>query len=303
MIQSMTGYGKAEINLENTNFTIEVKSLNSKQIDATVKMSSRYRDKELEIRKLLSEKLQRGKIELSIWREKSESLSNYNINTAVVKDYHKQILKLQEELKLKSSIWSASFYELGVNNADIIPTLLKMPDALVKGFEEMNENEWDEIQKGIHVAIDNVLDFRLNEGKKLEEDITSRVNTLVSLLAEVAPFAKARIEKVKKSLADKLAEIDIKNIDENRFEQEVIYYLEKQDITEEQVRLDAHLNYFIETMKLGSPNGKKLAFIGQEIGREINTIGSKSSDAEMQKIVVKMKDELEKIKEQLLNIL
>lgn len=300
----MTGYGKAEINLVNTNFTIEVKSLNSKQIDATVKMSSIYRDKEIRIRKLLSEKLQRGKIELSIWREKSESSSNYNINTAVVKDYHKQILKLQAELNLKSSLWSIfRYYELGLKTADIIPTLLKMPDALVKEFEEVDENEWDEIQKGIDVAIENLLDFRLDEGKKLEDDITSRVNTLAKLLVELAPFAKERIEKVKKSLADKLAEIDSKNIDEARFEQELIYYLEKQDITEEQVRLDTHLNYFIETMKFDSPNGKKLGFISQEIGREINTIGSKSSDAEMQKIVVKMKDELEKIKEQLLNIL
>ena len=299
----MTGYGKAEINLENANFTIELKSLNSKQIDASVKMSSAYRDKEIGIRKLLSEKLQRGKIELSIWREKSESTSSYTLNTAVIKDYHEQILKLQEELNLKSSIWSTSFYELGLNKSDIIPTLLKMPDALVKGQEKVDENEWDEIQKGIDIAIANILQFRLDEGEKLEEDITSRINKLAELLSEIAPFAKGRIDKVKQSLADKLAEIDTKNIDENRFEQELIYYLEKQDITEEQVRLAAHLNYFNETMKTQSPNGKKLGFIAQEMGREINTIGSKSSDADMQKIVVQMKDELEKIKEQLLNIL
>ena len=303
MIQSMTGYGKAELNLTNANFTIEVKSLNSKQIDASVKMSSVYRDKEIGLRKLLSEKLQRGKIELSIWKEKSESSSNYNINTVVVKDYHKQILKLQEELNLKSSIWSTSFYELGLNKSDIIPTLLKMPDALVKGQEKVDENEWDEIQKGIDIAIANILQFRLDEGEKLEEDITSRNNKLSELLSEIAPFAKGRIDKVKQNLADKLEELDTKNIDENRFEQELIYYLEKQDITEEQVRLAAHLNYFNETMKTQSPNGKKLGFIAQEMGREINTIGSKSSDADMQKIVVQMKDELEKIKEQLLNIL
>ena len=299
----MTGYGKAELNLPNANFTIEVKSLNSKQIDANVKMSSIYRDKEIGLRKLLSKKLQRGKIELSIWREKSESTSSYTLNTAVIKDYHEQILKLQEELNLKSTIWSTSFYELGLNKSDIIPTLLKMPDALVKGLEEVDENEWDEIQKGVNTAIDNLLQFRLYEGKKLEEDIQSRINKLIDLLSEILPFAKERIEKVKKSLSEKLTEIDTKNIDENRFEQELIYYLEKQDITEEQVRLSAHLEYFLETMKSDSPNGKKLGFIGQEIGREINTIGSKSSDAEMQKIVVQMKDELEKIKEQLLNIL
>ena len=299
----MTGYGKAELNLTNANFNIEVKSLNSKQIDANVKMSSVYRDKEIGLRKLLSEKLQRGKIELSIWREKSESSSNYKINTDVIRGYHQQILGLQKDLGLKSGGISSNFHELSLENTDIIPTLLKMPDVMVKGEEKLEDNEWEEIQKGVDIAIANLLQFRLDEGKKLEDDITNRINKLSTLLIDIAPFAKGRIEKIKKSLSDKLAEIEIKNIDENRFEQELIYYLEKQDITEEQVRLDAHLTYFIETMKADAPNGKKLGFIGQEIGREINTIGSKSSDAEMQKLVVQMKDELEKIKEQLLNIL
>lgn len=289
MIQSMTGYGKADLNLTNANFTIEVRSLNSKQIDANVKMSSIYRDKEIGLRKLLSEKLQRGKIELSIWRESSESNAKYTLNTELIKEYFSQIKAVANELNL--------------NSKDIMSSLLKMPEVLVKGEEKAEVNEWEEIAKGIDIAIANILQFRLDEGKKLEEDITSRINILAGLLIEILPFASSRIEKVKKSLADKLAEIDTKNIDENRFEQELIYYLEKQDITEEQVRLDAHLNYFIETMGADSPNGKKLGFIGQEIGREINTIGSKSSDAEMQKIVVQMKDELEKIKEQLLNIL
>ena len=303
MIQSMTGYGKAELNLTNANFTIEVKSLNSKQIDANVKMSSVYRDKEIGLRKLLSEKLQRGKIELSIWREKSESSSNYKINTDIIRRYHQQILGLQKDLGLKSGGISSNFHELSLENSDIIPTLLKMPDVMVKGEEKSDDNEWEEIQKGVDIAIANLLQFRLDEGKKLEDDITNRINKLSTLLIDISPFAKGRIEKIKKSLSDKLAEIESKNIDENRFEQELIYYLEKQDITEEQVRLDAHLTYFIETMKADAPNGKKLGFIGQEIGREINTIGSKSSDAEMQKLVVQMKDELEKIKEQLLNIL
>jgi len=289
MIQSMTGYGKAELNLTNANFTIEVRSLNSKQIDANVKMSSVYRDKEIGLRKLLSEKLQRGKIELSIWRESSESNAKYSLNTELIKEYFSQIEGVTSELNL--------------NSKDIMSSLLKMPEVLVKGEEKANDNEWDEIAKGIDIAIENILQFRMEEGKKLEEDITTRINTLSRLLTEILPFGKSRIEKVKKSLADKLAEIDTKNIDENRLEQELIYYLEKQDITEEQVRLDVHLSYFLETMKTDSPNGKKLGFIGQEIGREINTIGSKSSDAEMQKIVVQMKDELEKIKEQLLNIL
>ena len=297
----MTGYGKTELNLKNTNFTIEVKSLNSKQIDASVKMSSIYRDKEIGLRKLLSEKLQRGKIELSIWREKSVPSSNYILNTEVIKGYHQQILQLKTDLGLRWNMWT--FTPFQAKSTDIIPALLKMPEVMQKGEEKADKNEWEEIAKGIDIAIENILQFRLDEGEKLEEDITSRANILSKLLVEIAPLAKIRIEKVKKSLADKLAEIDTKNIDENRFEQELIYYLEKQDITEEQVRLEAHLNYFIETMKTDSPNGKKLGFIGQEIGREINTIGSKSSDAAMQKIVVQMKDELEKIKEQLLNIL
>ena len=299
MIQSMTGYGKAELNLTNANFTIEVKSLNSKQIDANVKMSSVYRDKEIGLRKLLSEKLQRGKIELSIWREKSESSPKFTLNKEVIKDYHNQIEALRKELGYKAPF---SKIETGIYS-DIMQTMVHMPDIMIKGEEKSEDNEWEEIQKGVDIAIANLLQFRLDEGKKLEDDITNRINKLSTLLIDIAPFAKGRIEKIKKSLSDKLAEIESKNIDENRFEQELIYYLEKQDITEEQVRLDAHLTYFIETMKADAPNGKKLGFIGQEIGREINTIGSKSSDAEMQKLVVQMKDELEKIKEQLLNIL
>ena len=301
MILSMTGYGKSELNLTNANFTIEVRSLNSKQIDANVKMSSIYRNKEIGLRKLLSEKLQRGKIELSIWREKSESSSNYKINTEAVKRYHEQILQLKKDLGLKWNMWS--FTPFKAKSTDIIPALLKMPEVMIKGDEKGDENEWKEIEKGVNSAIDNLLQFRLDEGSKLEEDITSRINQLSSLLKDIAPFAKDRIGKIKESLSEKLSEIDSKNIDENRFEQELIYYLEKQDITEEQVRLSTHLNYFLETMKTDSPNGKKLGFISQEIGRVVNTIGSKSSDAEMQKIVVQMKDELEKIKEQLLNIL
>jgi uncharacterized protein (TIGR00255 family) len=300
MIQSMTGYGKAEINLENVNFTIEVKSLNSKQIDTTVKMSSIYRDKEIGIRRLLSEKLQRGKIELSIWRENSGASPNYTLNTEAIKGYHQQILKLSKDLNLKE-LWSFNFFRL--NQPEIIPTLLRMPDVMQKGGEQKNENEWNEIQKGIDIAIADLLKFRLDEGSILEEDIQLRIYKITELLNKISPFAKARIQKVKKSLSEKIAEIDNKGLDKNRFEQELIYYLEKQDITEEEVRLTAHLNYFLESMITDSPNGKKLGFISQEIGREINTIGSKSSDLDMQKIVVQMKDELEKIKEQLLNIL
>lgn len=295
----MTGYGKAELNLKNANFTIEAKSLNSKQIDANIKMSSVYRDKEIGLRKLVSEKLKRGKIEISIWREKSDSSAKFKLNKEVIKDYHNQIELLRKELGYKNPF---SKTDPGIYS-DILQTMVHMPDIMIKGEEEADEHEWIEIEKGVETAIDNLTQFRLDEGRKLEKDITQRVNKLSDLLVEVSPFAKARIKKIKKILKEKLLDLESKNIEENRLEQELIYYLEKQDITEEQVRLDAHLSYFIETMKTDSPNGKKLGFIGQEIGREINTIGSKSSDANMQKIVVQMKDELEKIKEQLLNIL
>ena len=235
---------------------------------------------------------------MSIWRESTHSNVQYTLNTELIKKYHQQILELRKELEANSNAFSMKSFE-----TDIMPTLLKMPEVIDKGEDKTDENEWEEIAKGIDIAISNILQFRLDEGEKLDADITARINTLARLLSDFEPFAKNRIEKIKKSLTVKLAEVDTKNIDENRFEQELIYYLEKQDITEEQVRLVAHLDYFIETMKTDSPNGKKLGFIGQEIGREINTIGSKSSDAVMQKIVVQMKDELEKIKEQLLNIL
>ena len=178
-----------------------------------------------------------------------------------------------------------------------------MPNILQKGEEKLDNGEWLEIFKGINTAIDELTQFRLTEGNKLERDIVLRVNLIIDYLEEIIPHATARIEKVKENLLNKISELRINNVDENRFEQELIYYLEKQDITEEQVRLKAHLEYFVQTINSDAPNGKKLGFISQEIGREINTIGSKSSDAEMQKIVVQMKDELEKIKEQLLNVL
>lgn len=298
MIQSMTGFGKAEFNSKNANFTIEVKSLNSKQIDVTVKMPSIYRDKEIDLRKSISEKLQRGKIDISIWREKSESSSNYTLNKQVIKDYHKQIEDLRIELGYKDPLEG---FEVKIFR-DVMQTMVQLPEILIRG-EKVDENEWEEIIEVIYLALDNLIQFRKDEGKILEKDIKNRIKTLSQLLKQIAPLAKNRIEKIKNNLNNKLSNLDEKNIDLNRFEQELIYFLEKQDITEEQVRLGTHLNYFLEVMNTNSPNGKKLGFIAQEIGREINTLGSKSSDAEMQKVVVQMKDELEKIKEQLLNIL
>ena len=285
----MTGYGKAKINLKNKSFTIEVKSLNSKYIDTNIKLSSKYKEKEIELRSLISDKLKRGKIELSIWKENLGSSSNYILNTEVMSAYYKQIKQTADKLNLSSK--------------DIMQSLLRMPDIIQKQEENQNENDWNEIQKGIDAAITNLLSFRLKEGEKLEKDINYRIKKITQLLKKISPFAQERIRKIKTTLNEKLTLLESNNIDKSRFEQELIYYLEKQDITEEKIRLDAHLNYFTESMKEKTPNGKKLGFICQEIGREINTVGSKSSDVNMQKIVVQMKDELEKIKEQLLNIL
>ena len=288
MIYSMTGFGKCQLNLPHANFNIEVKSLNSKQLDTNIKISSVYREKEIELKNLLSTKLKRGKIELSVWKESSEIQNSHKLNIPLIKDYHQQILNLKKDLGFES---------------DIFPVLLKMPNILQKDEVKLDNNEWLEIFKGINTAVNELIQFRLAEGNKLEKDIILRINLIIDFLDEITPYAKARIKRVKENLLNKINDLKINNIDENRLEQELIYYLEKQDITEEQVRLKAHLDYFIQTIRSEAPNGKKLGFISQEIGREINTIGSKSSDAEMQKIVVQMKDELEKIKEQLLNIL
>ena len=288
MIYSMTGFGRCQLNLQHANFNIEVKSLNSKQLDTNIKISSVYREKEIELKNLLSTKLKRGKIELSVWKESSEIQNSHKLNIPLIKDYHQQILNLKKDLGFES---------------DIFPVLLKMPNILQKDEVKLDNNEWLEIFKGINTAVNELIQFRLAEGNKLEKDIILRINLIIDFLDEITPYAKARIKRVKENLLNKINDLKIKNIDENRLEQELIYYLEKQDITEEQVRLKAHLDYFLQTIRSEAPNGKKLGFISQEIGREINTIGSKSSDAEMQKIVVQMKDELEKIKEQLLNVL
>ena len=293
-MQSMTGYGKAELNLFNSNFIVEIKSLNSKQIDINIKVPSSYKDKEIEIRKTLSKKLSRGKIELCIWKEKTKSSSNYKINTETLKNYHKEILDLSNILNLSNKL---------LNSSDIIPALLKMPDSVIKEKELAKRSEWKKINDCIKIAMTNLLEFRKQEGVSLEKDIYSRIHKLKKYLSQLSPISKMRIKNVKNNLSEKLIKLKSKNIDENRLEQELIFYLEKQDITEETVRLNAHLDYFLKTIKLKSPNGKKLIFISQEIGREINTIGAKSYNAKMQKIVVEMKDELEKVKEQLLNVL
>jgi uncharacterized protein (TIGR00255 family) len=298
MIQSMTGYGKSELNLAKANFIIEVKSLNSKQLDANVKISSAYRDKEIGLRKLLSENLFRGKVELSVWKEKNESSLQNTLNTQAIKEYYSQIFELRKALSATNNMFTMKSFD-----ADLLPTVLKMPNVYITKEDNIVEEDWTQIKSSILKAIAELIKYRTTEGLKLEKDINLRIKKISSLLLDIKPFADSRIKKIKQNLFEKISSIESKKVDENRLEQELIFYLEKQDITEEQVRLKAHLEYFTDTVKTDFPNGKKLGFIAQEIGREINTIGSKSSDADMQRLIVQMKDELEKIKEQLLNIL
>ena len=298
MIQSMTGYGKSELNLAKANFIIEVKSLNSKQLDANVKISSAYRDKEIGLRKLLSENLFRGKVELSVWKEKNESTLQNTLNTQAIKEYYSQIFELRKALSATNNMFTMKSFD-----ADLLPTVLKMPNVYITKEDNIVEEDWTQIKNSILKAIAELIKYRTTEGLKLEKDINLRIKKISSLLLDIKPFADSRLKKIKQNLFEKISSIESKKVDENRLEQELIFYLEKQDITEEQVRLKAHLEYFTDTVKTDFPNGKKLGFIAQEIGREINTIGSKSSDADMQRLIVQMKDELEKIKEQLLNIL
>ena len=295
MIQSMTGFGKAQLDFKQSIVNIEIRSLNSKHLDLNIKMPQVYREKELELKKYLTQKLVRGKIEVSIQSDSFNS-SRFTINTKKIKEHHQEILKLKKDLNLKNSSWN--FMR---KSSDILPSLLKLPEAVIKREEKASQDDWNEVFDGVKIAIDELIKYRSNEGKDLEKDISHRINHLSKLLEEIIPLSKERIEKIKTNLRQKLEQSEVQ-FDANRFEQELIFYLEKQDITEEIVRLKSHLSYFLETIETSSPNGKKLGFICQEIGREINTIGSKSSNSVMQKLVVNMKDELEKIKEQLLNI-
>lgn len=298
MIQSMTGFGKAQLELSNSNVNIELKSLNSKHLDLNIKLPKAYKHQELELKKYLTNKLYRGKIEISILLDDFTSESEYSINVPKLKEYHKQILDLKNELNLKNNTSNHDKLE----KSDIISILLNMPEAFHKKENEIQTDNWADIFQGVESAVESLVLFRKKEGENLLKDISDRIALIDNFLKEIVPLSEFRIEKIKSNLKDKIENAELQ-IDPNRFEQELIYYLEKQDITEEIVRLQSHLNYFLETTKTDSPNGKKLGFICQEIGREINTIGSKASNAEMQKIVVNMKNELEKIKEQLLNIL
>lgn len=287
----MTGYGKAIANLGNKKFTVEIRSLNSKQLDLSVRMPSIYREKELEVRNELSKQMDRGKMEFSIYCELQGEDSTSKINKEMAIGYFNQIKDLSDELNIKLS-------------DDVIATILKMPDVMKTERQELDEDEWKNVWGIASEAIKKFDEFRIAEGETLFKELSSRVKSILDLLTEVEKYEAERIVTVKERIHKALADISgNENVDNNRFEQEMIYYIEKLDISEEKLRLTTHCNYFIETMNADSGQGRKLGFISQEMGREINTLGSKSNHAEMQKIVVKMKDELEKIKEQILNIL
>jgi len=282
----MTGYGKSVIQLPTKKISIEIKSLNSKNLDLNTRMPSMYREKELGVRKLIASKLVRGKVDFSLYMESTGEETSTQINTTLVKQYIKQ---------LKAVINTGE-------ETEYLKMAVRMPDALTTEREEIDENEWSEIAKVIDSSLEKIIQYRLDEGAILEADFVGRVQTISNLLDDVIAMDPDRIDGVRERLAKGISDIKEK-VDENRFEQELVYYIEKFDITEEKVRLENHLEYFQKALQSDDSNGKKLGFISQEMGREINTIGSKSNHAPMQKLVVQMKDELEKIKEQLLNVL
>lgn len=285
MIHSMTGYGKSVLQLPTKKITIELKSLNSKNLDLNARMPSIYREKELSIRKMLANTLVRGKIDFSIFVEATAEDTSTQLNTPVVKQYIEQLKDIVD-----------------ADDLNLLKMAVRFPDALNTVREEIDEDEWKQIEAEINHAVIDLDKHRLDEGKVLESDFKIRIENIDNILADVIKMDPERVEAVRERLLKGVEELKEK-YDENRFEQELVYYIEKFDITEEKVRLKNHLNYFLECLNSEDSNGKKLGFIGQEIGREINTIGSKSNYAPMQQLVVQMKDELEKIKEQLLNVL
>ena len=286
MIQSMTGFGKATLQLQNKKITIEIKSLNSKGLDLSVRMPSAYREMELSLRNEIAQKLERGKIDFSIFIENTTEQTTNKVNVPIVKNYIEQLKEV--------------FYD--GNDTELLKMAIRMPDAMKVDREEIDQNDWIEIQKVIQEGIANILNFREAEGRSLEKEFLLRIGNIRQYMNDALALDPERVQAIKDRLHNAIAELKV-NVDENRFEQELIYYLEKLDITEEKVRLINHLDYFLETINGKEANGRKLGFITQEMGREINTMGSKSNHAQMQKLVVMMKDELEKIKEQVLNVL
>ncbi|HBL74169.1 MAG: YicC family protein [Bacteroidetes bacterium GWF2_42_66] len=292
MIKSMTGFGKAEFEVGNKKITLEIKSLNSKQLDINTRIPALYREKDIEIRKLISEYLVRGKVDLAFYIENLGEETNAAVNESIVKSYFRQMEKINAELNIPIS-------EL------TIQSILRLPDAVKMTYEQLDEEEWKVIRKQLIDALKMVNVFREQEGDALEIDVRGNIETILSLLKEVEPYEGQRIETVKARIKDSMDELQLNgNFDKNRFEQELIYYLEKLDINEEKVRLLNHCQYFLETLHEDSvDSGRKLGFIAQEIGREVNTLGSKANESNIQKIVVKMKDNLERVKEQVLNVL
>ncbi len=287
----MTGYGKAECELPTKKITIEIKSLNSKQLDINTRISGIYREKDIEIRKIISDRLERGKVDFNLYCEHLGAESSATINKPIVNNYYNQLIDIYHELNMEMT-------ELALQ------TILRLPDSVKVEHEELDEQEWILIVSKINEAIDKLNMFREQEGKALESDILSHIDQIRQLKNLVDPYETERIDRIKTRLTDALNNLSVNGqSDPNRFEQELIFYLEKLDINEEKVRLENHCVYFYETIKEPIPSGKKLGFIAQEIGREINTMGSKANHSEIQKLVIVMKDELEKIKEQLLNIL
>lgn len=286
MIQSMTGFGKATLQLPTKKITVEIKSLNSKGLDLNTRMPSVFREMELGLRNQLSQRLERGKIDFSLYVEVTGEDTSSKLNVPIIKGYINQ---------MKAILPNA-------DETELMKMAVRMPDALKTERDEIDENEWKQIQTVIDDALENIVQFRKDEGVSLEKEFLHRIANIMTMMNNAVSYDAERVETVKTRLRTALDELK-ENVDENRFEQELIFYLEKYDITEEKVRLENHLNYFIETLAGTEANGRKLGFITQEMGREINTMGSKSNHTEMQKLVVMMKDELEKIKEQVLNVL
>ena len=286
MIQSMTGFGKATLQLPTKKITVEAKSLNSKGLDLNVRMPSVYRELELGLRNQIALALERGKIDFSIYVENSAEQTSTKVNVPIVKAYINQLREVYNE----------------ADETELMKMAVRMPDALKTEREEIDENDWKQIQSVIEEGLANIINFRKDEGASLEKEFQLRIGNIRSYMEQALALDPERVQAIKDRLQTAITELKV-NVDENRFEQELIYYLEKLDITEEKVRLTNHLDYFLETIKGKEANGRKLGFITQEMGREINTMGSKSNHAQMQKLVVMMKDELEKIKEQVLNVL
>lgn len=291
MIQSMTGYGKCVVEYNGKKIHAEVKSLNSKALDLSVRLATIYREKEMEIRQTIQQMLERGKVDFTLWVEKDEASSVSAINMGVALEYKRQIEQMRDALSLPEP-------------TDWYATLLRMPDVMSRTeVEELTDEEWTEVKKAVDGALVQLVEFRKQEGLALAKKFNEKLDNIASLLESIEPFETGRTEKIRQRILDALEQQIGVDYDKNRLEQEMIYYIEKLDINEEKQRLTNHLSYFRETMNDGHGQGKKLGFIAQEMGREINTTGSKSNQAEMQNIVVKMKDELEQIKEQVLNVM